>query len=72
MSQADFFPTDTTILFTPAWYSDDTREERELPCLPDDYKITPGECWTVTSLKTGEVVYNGIGPVDILPKRARS
>lgn len=65
MNQVDFFPTRTTTLCTPAWYSDEAREEHELPLTPGDYKNTPGERWTVTSLKTGETVYNGIGPVKI-------
>ncbi|SFQ70857.1 hypothetical protein SAMN05216567_12852 [Variovorax sp. OK605] len=76
MSQADFFPSpspsDATILSTPVWYSDKARNERELPLTPGDYKITPGDRWTVASLKTGEVVYDGIGPVEILRKRAEA
>jgi hypothetical protein len=39
---------------------------------PGDDKVTPGKWWTVTSLKTGEVVYDGIGPVEILRKRVQS
>ena len=38
MSQTDFFSERTT-LYTPAWYSDKTREERELPLSPADYKV---------------------------------
>ncbi|NVM87474.1 hypothetical protein FHT32_001113 [Variovorax sp. SG517] len=67
MSQTDFFSERTT-LYTPAWYSDKTREERELPLSPADYKVSPGDVddrWTVTSLKDGTVVYSGIGPVEI-------
>ncbi|WP_256221428.1 hypothetical protein [Variovorax sp. OK605] len=33
---------------------------------PADYKVTPGERWAVTSLKTNEVIYDGIGPVEIM------
>jgi len=39
-----------------------------LPLGLGDYKITPGhgaERWTVTSLKDGTTIYNGIGPVEI-------
>ena len=75
MSQADIFPTDTTTLYTPAWYSDKVREERELPLAPGDYKVKPGhgaERWTVTSLKDGTTVYSGIGPVEILRSRAKA
>ena len=74
MSQADIFPTETTTLYTPAWYSDKVREERELPLAPGDYKITPGhgaERWTVTSLKDGTTVYSGIGPVEVVRERAQ-
>jgi hypothetical protein len=71
MSQADIFPTDTTTLYTPTWYSDKVREERELPLSPGDYKITPGKRWTVTSLKTNEVIYDGIGPVEVVRERAQ-
>lgn len=69
MSQDDFFPTSTTTLYTPAWYSDKAREEQKLPDALGDYKVTPGEKggrWTVTSLKSNETVYNGIGPVEVL------
>lgn len=65
MSQADIFPTETAILYTPAWYSDKVREELELPLTPGDYKVRPGERWTVVSLKDGATVYSGIGPVEI-------
>ena len=68
MSQAEFFPSEPTVLYTPAWYSDTEREVRLLPQGPGDYKVTPGhanERWTVTSLKTNEVIYSGIGPVEI-------
>lgn len=68
MSQADIFPTERTILYTPAWYSDIAREERPLPLRQGDYKVTPGngnEPWTVTSLRDGATVYSGIGPVEI-------
>lgn len=40
----------------------------ELQLAPGDYKVMPGaagERWTVTSLKTGEPVCNGIGPLEI-------
>jgi len=73
MSQAEIFSVETTVLYAPAWYSDDAREEQVLPLVPSDYKVTPGqgaERWTVTSLKTGDVVYNGIGPVEILRRRS--
>ncbi|WP_295977642.1 hypothetical protein [uncultured Variovorax sp.] len=68
MSQAEIFPSEYTVLYTPAWYSSTEREERALPLTPGDYKVTPGhgvERWTVTSLKDGATVYSGIGPVEI-------
>lgn len=69
MSQDDFFPKQTTILRMPSWLGSGVTEESELPLAPGDYKVTPsaaGERWTVTSLKTNETVYHGIGPVEIL------
>lgn len=72
MSQPDFFNEQTTILRAPSWLGGDVREERPLPLTPGDYKVTPGERWTVTSLKTNEVVYNGVGPVEIVRERARA
>jgi hypothetical protein len=73
MSQTDFFPVPTTILRAPVWYDDAVRDDHPLPLLPGDYKVTPGagnERWTVANLKTGETVYNGTGPVEILRERA--
>jgi len=68
MSQAEIFLSESTILYTPAWYRGTAREERTLPLAPGDYKVTPGhgaERWTVTSLKDGATVYSGIGPVEV-------
>ncbi|WP_395351084.1 hypothetical protein [Variovorax sp. UC122_21] len=70
MSQAEFFPSETTILHTPTWYSAEAHDETELPLAPGDYKVTPGDRWTVTSLKDGATIYDGIGPVEI--RRASS
>lgn len=72
MSQTEFFNDQITILRMPSWLGRDVREERELPLAPGDYKVTPGERWTVTSLKTNEVVYDGIGPVEIVRERAKA
>jgi hypothetical protein len=68
MSQDDFFPKQTTLLRMPSWLGRGVTEESELPLAPGDYKVTPGakgERWTVTSLKNNEVIYNGIGPVEV-------
>ncbi|RTQ35391.1 hypothetical protein EJP69_13530 [Variovorax gossypii] len=68
MSQAEFFPAEPAVLYTPVWYSDTEREVRLLPLAPGDDKVTPGhgaKRWTVTSLKDGTTVYSGIGPVEI-------
>lgn len=72
MSQPDFFNDQITILRAPSWLGPDVHEERELLQPPSNYKVTPGERWTVTSLQTGEVVYEGIGPVEIRRERAPS
>lgn len=70
MSQTDFFPEPATILRMPSWLGSQVHEDRELPLAPGDYKVTPGDRWTVTLLKTNEIVYSGIGPVEILRERA--
>lgn len=60
----------TATLRHPTWYSDSVFDEKPLPFSPGDYKITPGVGrdgrWTVTSSK-GDVIYNGIGPVTVVP-----
>lgn len=56
-----------TLLRTPSWLGLDVLEEHELPLAPGDYKVTPGkDRWTVTSLKTGETIYSGVGPVEVI------
>lgn len=70
MSQTEFFREPATILRIPSWLGSHVHEDRELPLAPGDYTVTPGERWTVTSLKTNEVVYSGIGPVEILRESA--
>jgi hypothetical protein len=62
----DLFSQPPTILRMPSWLGLGIHEERELPLAPGDYKVTPGERWAVTSLKTGETIYNGIGPVELV------
>lgn len=66
MSQTDFFSSQTTILRMPSWLGQGVHEERDLPLAPGDYKVTPGERWTVTCLKTNSTIYSGIGPVEVL------
>lgn len=65
MSQSDFFNDQITILRAPSGLGREVHEEGELPLPPADYKVTPGERGSVTSLKTNEVIYDGIGPVKI-------
>ncbi|MDR6453874.1 hypothetical protein [Variovorax paradoxus] len=48
-----------------SWPSSQVHEDHE-PLAPSDYKVTPGERWTVTSLKDSSTVYSGIGPVEVL------
>lgn len=58
-----------TLLRVPAWYSDRIQDEIVLPLPPEEYDVVPGEGvngrWVVTS-SSGAVVYNGIGPVEVL------
>ncbi len=65
LSQPHFFNDQITILRAPSRLRPDVHEEREMPQPPSDYKVTSGERGTVTSLKTNEVVYSGIGSVKI-------
>jgi hypothetical protein len=67
--QSDFFPRQLTVMRFASWLGKGVRDERELPRPPGDYKITAhvgSERWTVTLLETGEDVYNGIGPVEVI------
>ena len=52
------------VLRTPSWLGPEIYEEIALAFEPGDYKITPGDRWTVVALKTGQTVYSGIGPVE--------
>ena len=62
----DLFARSPSILRIPSWLGPGIHEESELPFEPADYKVTPGDRWTVTALKTGETVYFGIGPVEVV------
>ena len=62
----DLFARSPALPRMPSWLGADVHEEMELAFEPGDYKITPGNRWTVVLLKTGETVYSGIGPVEIL------
>ncbi|OUM01737.1 hypothetical protein [Variovorax sp. JS1663] len=70
MSQLDLLAKPRpTLLRMPSWLGKDVSDEHELPHSPGDYKVTPGgedDRWMVTCLKTGEVVYRGIGPVEVV------
>lgn len=64
-----------TLLRVPAWYSDRVQDEIVLPLPPEEYDVEPGEGingrWVVTS-SSGAVVYNGIGPVEVVLAAAPS
>ena len=62
----DLFARSPSLLRMPSWLGPDVHEEMALAFEPGDYKITPGDRWTVVLLRTGETVYSGIGPVEIL------
>lgn len=72
MSQTEFFTEATTILRMPSWLGSQVHEDRELPLAPGDYKVTPGDRWTVTCLKSNTSIYSGIGPVEIRRESASS
>lgn len=65
----ELFARTSSILRMPSWLGSGVHEEAELALEPGAYKVTPGEPgarWTVTEVKTGETVYNGIGPVELI------
>jgi hypothetical protein len=70
MSQTEFFSEPATILRMPSWLGSKVHEDCELQLAPGDYKVMPGDRWTVTCLKTNATIYSGIGPVEILRERA--
>jgi hypothetical protein len=65
----DLFASSASVLRMPSWLGTGVHEERDLPFTPGACKITPGERWTVTALKTGETVYFGIGPIESSGRR---
>jgi hypothetical protein len=56
MSQIEFSPEPVTILRMPSWLGGRAHEECELPLTPGDYKMPPGDRWTVTCLKTNAMI----------------
>ena len=56
MSQIEFFSESATILHVPSWLGSLVHQDRDLPLAPDDYKVTPGDRWTVTCLKTNATI----------------
>lgn len=58
-----------TLLRVPAWYSDRIKDVIVLPLAPEEYDVAPGHGingrWIVTS-SSGVIVYDGIGPVDVI------
>ena len=60
-----------TLLRMPSWLGRGVNEERELPHAPGDYKVAPGDDrWTVTCLNTGDRIYWGIRPVEVVRSAA--
>ena len=67
MSQLDLLTACPTLLRMPSWLGREVVEEVQLRFTPGDYNVTPGDDrWTVVCLKTGEQVYRGIGPVEVV------
>ena len=67
--QTEIFPQQRTVMRFASWLGNEVREERDLPYPPGEYEVTAGAelgRWSVTLLKTGELVYNGIGPVEVV------
>lgn len=60
-----------TLLRTPTWYGG-MPDELVLPLEPTAYHVeqTEQDTWTVTLKHNGEVVYHGIGPVEVVESPA--
>ena len=60
-----------TLLRIPAWYSPKAHEEVLLPQPPEDYDVRQvGDRWQVTIGGTTELIYDGIGPVEVIRSAA--
>ncbi len=60
-----------TLLRIPAWYSGLAHDEVVLPLLLNDYVVRQeGSLWRVTVRETGDFVYLGSGPVEVVRSRA--
>ena len=60
-----------TLLRYPTWYGG-MPDEMVLPLEPTAYRVDQidGDRWTVTVKHTGEVLYRGIGPVEVVESQA--
>lgn len=60
-----------TLLRYPTWYGG-MPDEMVLPLEPTAYRVdqVEGDRWTVTVKRTGEVLYRGIGPVEVMESPA--
>lgn len=60
-----------TLLRIPAWYSELAHDEVVLPLPPEAYAVVrEGDRWRVTVSSTKDLVYVGVGPVELLVSRA--
>lgn len=68
MTEPILYPT---LLRVPTWYGG-FPDEHILPLEPTAYKVeqTSADHWTVTLKHNGEVVYHGIGPVEVVESPA--
>lgn len=68
MSNAPPYPT---LLRYPTWYGG-MPDEMVLPLEPTAYLVeqVEGDRWKVTVKHTGEVLYRGIGPVEVIESPA--
>jgi hypothetical protein len=63
-------PDHPTLLLVPPWYGGPP-DETKLPLPAAAYEIRhQGDRSTVTVIATGEVVFNGIGPAEVVVSRA--
>lgn len=65
------YDVNPTLLRIPAWYSDLAHDEVVLPLPPEDYDVCQSDTlWRVTVKGTGDLVYLGSGPVEVVRSRA--
>lgn len=60
-----------TLLRYPGWWRGRAiTSEQILPGQPEAYEVVEADGWTVTSLASGQIIYQGAGPVVVVTSPA--